>query len=285
MSDDRQMTMTEDDFIDMMNIAGLPSAKNAGITGVSKTVVKAANGTLPRQSAYTVVYFCGDLSLSMLKYRELFIAAYNDYMIEAMKESAVPGSILLGSSFFTDANYHYSKAGDDDYQEPLHLFHAPMVLDQCPRLTMNDYDPDRWNSNTPLNDAIASQIAVGTVHAENAFQKGKSVTVILIWFTDGEENTSERIKSPEEIAPDLRRLMELGNFIPVLIGFSMSNDPNSWFANYARRAGFPVKNARAVPVGGNTEDARRELRRMLNMVSQRTVAASQGVVDNNDFFS
>ncbi len=260
------------------------------VRGISRTVVAATRGVIPRNSNYTCVYFTGDGSESMTKWRSTYVEAYNGFFLQAMRESAVPGSILVANSYFTDQRYSQewlTNAPDNekgDFQEPMHLLHAPLPLENVPDLTEAEFDPRSWNSMTPLNDAIASQMEAGVAYTETVSKTGKSITCELVVFTDGMNNASLHISDAKQLAPDMRRLMEMQNFIPVLIGFGRTKAEAEYFTEYGLMAGFPRKNILAV-AGSNDEDARRELRSIMRTVSQRTVAASAGAVDPNEFFS
>jgi len=279
MSDIRTAGMTEDEFVQMMQSAGMPNAGK--VAGVSRTVVSSlAQAQVPQQNSSTVVFFTGDGSYSMLSNRALFVEAYNDFFLQGMLESAVPGSILTALAFFNDSNYRLSPS-DSDFQEPLHVIHAPTILELAPKLTEAQYDIKGWNSETPLTDAISSNGNMAVAYSEKMLLKGKGVRVIEIYFSDGIENASRRVLAPEDLAPDLLRKRELGGYTQVFIGFGNNK---AMFTNYALRAGFPDRNIMVVPNAGNIEESRKQLRRIMDIVSKQTVAASKGISDPNSFF-
>jgi hypothetical protein len=286
----RTAQLTEQEIEKILSDLNLPTAPAGRPKGISKTVVAAASGAIPESSLpQTVNFFVGDGSASMKPYQELFVDAYNDYFVAAMRKAAVINTILVARSFFYDARYecgHHRacvSASDPDYQEPLWLGHAAMPLELVPAMTLADYDLDRFESNTPLLDAIGSQIRSSVAYVETMVAQGHTINAILTMFSDGQENASVR-ESDVSIAKQLHRILELGGYIPVFIGFGRTRREKETFEQFASMCGYPPGNILALGDNPDDEDARRALRRVFHTLSEQTVSSGTSAA-NNQFFT
>jgi len=286
----RTVQVDDAEVMELLKKAQLPSGRKA--SGISKTVVAAASGVIPSAGAMpTFVFETDDGSESMVRFMKLYIEAYNEFFLQAMKEAAVPDTIYVAHSVFTNWNYDPSNCDPNsaEFQESMKLIHAPLPLADAPLMTVDDYRPDEWHSLTPLCDAIQSTIHAAIGYTEKLRQRGKTMKTILIWLSDGQENASVKA-TPATIKADMNRLMELKNITPVFVGFAETPSDEVYFKQFTKACGFPDGNVMLVPQpqGPNSakvmEEAKKRLRRIFGTLSQQVVSSSQQTVSPNDQF-
>jgi hypothetical protein len=293
----------------IINNLGLSTSVVGSPAGVvSQAVVAAASGSVPVSDLpQTVNFLVADGSYSMLPFQQTVIDAYNNDLLTSMRGAAVRETILVAASVFNDSRYPRSSSrkvvglNDPNYMEPNFVVYAPLPLEDAPELTAADYDIQGFNSNTPLLDAIRSQRLSAVAYVETLQANyGKTVKAILTVLTDGEENASTR-ETVESCRQETRRLLELGNYIPVYVAFGENRSDIYTSVEFALNVGYPWGNIMGMTkqgeaylvdqyekiysLNGDRTDAQRALRRIFRTFSQQTVKASQSVVANQGYFT
>jgi hypothetical protein len=196
-----------------------------------------------------------DMSGSMVPHAADLIRAYNDDYLAVMAGSPVADDILVSTIVF------------DDRVETLHGY---MPLDDTPRLTRSEYDPD---GSTALYDAIAAGLTNMVLYTQQLRASGVTVRGVVIVYTDGEDNASKQsAKDIQRAAADLLRqeiytLALVGFGLKQSVGFVGMKNGRTPAQDLAEQIGFPIGlDATLDPAG---------LRRIFHMASMSTIQVSQ----------
>lgn len=179
-------------------------------------------------------------------------------MIAALKNSKASDQILMSTWLFNTS---------------FKVLHGFVPLDDVLPLA-GIYRPD---DQTALYSAVYSALTdanAGVVsYADTLSGSGIRVKVVVVVFTDGEDNYSDRLGVwPAQIKTVVSDLLKLENFLFSLVAFG-----TGFARTAASEMGFPNI------LESNSQPG--EIRRAMGTVSKSIIRASQTTVRSNNFFS
>lgn len=220
------------------------------------TVAGAQGVSIDELAGDEVTLFCAiiDETASMNGYRSTVVEAYNK-MLEALKASVNSDSILMSTWFFNTRP---------------RLIHGYQFLDKVSELTLSDYNPDGL---TALFDATLHGLTSVVGYDRDLYNSGMRRKVVVVVFTDGEDNQSRNSAAHvKSISDDLLK-KEIYHLALVAFG-------QGFAYQVAREMGFP----NVLEVGASESD----IRDAVGTVSASVIRVSQGKIGSGksgDFFS
>jgi hypothetical protein len=244
---------TVDPTVGALMVNSLDGSNLAGCLGTSLDDIETDD--------VTVVKILLDASISMKKHEQVVRDSY-DKMIQSFKNSKQGGSILVSTVVFSTRTkiLHGFKKSDEI---------APIG---------NDYRAT--GGSTAVYDALMESITGAKAYATDLNQNGVRTKTIVVVFSDGDDNDSQK-SSSSEVKITTESLLKKEMFYPVYVGYTDPNDPSAdtILKAVAKKVGFPN-----VLTAAATES---EIRRTVDLVSKSVIRTSQTTIGGttNSFFS
>lgn len=215
----------------------------------------------------TLISLVFDCSGSMSTFRDTVIEAHKKCFLDPLKKAKNADAILCQVWIFSD---------DPRQGEKCRLLHGYMPVPDCPELTPAQYDPD---GGTPLWESIVRAMTGLVAYSQTLRDSGTRTKNILVVFSDGAENASDRKFTSPGIRQVVAALLKQENYVLSYCFFGDEKDAQ----RIAAEIGFPDHHR--LTVGQNDSD----IRRLFGQVSASVISASQSTVSasglsQNTFF-
>jgi len=260
----RENTMSIDSVKKLFDNSSLPQqANDLIINSLNDTSIAGCIGTLVDEletDDITIVSIILDSSGSMNQFEQIVIDSYNKFIM-SLRESKQSGSILVSTRSF------------DSTQKILHGFKK---VDEINPISGKDYSAS--GASTSLYDTLMDALTGAEGYALSLVQSGVRVKRIVVVFSDGDDNSSHKVKSID-VKTVSEGLLKSEMTYLVYVGYQQNQqNQSSDLKKIAAAVGFPnVLTAKA------TES---EIRRTMDLVSKSIIRKSQTqITSTNTFFS
>lgn len=208
-----------------------------------------------------IIMFAIDRSPSMLGVRQILIDAFNELLIDGLRGASkkTANTIVVGGLTFSSDVTPLWGGGFKKLQE-------------VPRLTLNDYDPDAGRA-TALYQGQLDALTAASAYAAQVFQEtGTMPRVIVVGMSDGANNVSG-VKASDVLAITSSLSREICK-LPFVVFETYEHVDGK---QIAQDTGFEVFESKKLP-GESDEDVKRRFRHMMGTLSSQVISASQANV-------